>query len=51
MKTWRMIILYVFQQPIEIESIIDEVYLEGYEEGRGEERKSYGILILLKRFN
>ncbi|MEI3614839.1 hypothetical protein [Pseudogracilibacillus sp. SO30301A] len=34
--------LYVFQQPVEVESIIDEVYLEGYEEGRGEERKSYG---------
>lgn len=29
--------LYVFQQPIEIENIIDEIYLEGYEEGRAEQ--------------
>jgi|GEM_PF-4921415 len=34
--------LYVFQQPVEVENIADDIYLEGYDEGEAEEVKNYG---------
>jgi hypothetical protein len=33
--------LYVFQQPIEVENIIDDIYLVGYEEGSSDVHKNH----------